>query len=167
MEKRYFHSVKDGNPMQDCGVGGKMSDSDLSKISHFDFLTQREWNWAVNNFVATSNHWYTTRIIWFIKAWKEIVPFQQAQVKIPNLGVWCKIWFNWTSGVGLKVWLRLLVLLGIQLRLHPKTSDSLRLRHRLHNPDPMTLAHKWHFDRYCHRANAFRSGVTYIRYWSQ
>jgi len=33
-----------------------------------------------------------------IKVSKEIVPLQQAQVGIPNLGVRCKKWFNWTSG---------------------------------------------------------------------
>jgi len=44
--------------------------------------------------------------------------------------VWCKQWFNYTSGVGVgqKIRLRLPVLLRI--RLHPKTSDSLRHRHR-------------------------------------
>jgi len=31
------------------------------------------------------------------KVSKEIVPFQTG---IPNLGVWCKKWSNWTSGVG-------------------------------------------------------------------
>ena len=40
--------------------------------------------------------------------------------------MWCKKWFNWTSGVGQKI--RLILLLGI--RLHPKTSDSLRLWRR-------------------------------------
>ena len=46
--------------------------------------------------------------------------------RIPNLGVWCKKWSNWTSGVraGQKIWLLLPVLLGIWL--HPKTSDSLQ-----------------------------------------
>jgi len=48
---------------------------------------------------------------------------------ISNLGVWCKKWSNWTSGVGQKKRLRLPVLLGI--RLQPKTCGSLRLR----NPD--------------------------------
>ena len=41
---------------------------------------------------------------------------------IPNLGVCCKKWSNWTFGVGQKIRLRLPLLLGI--RLHPKTSDS-------------------------------------------
>jgi len=31
---------------------------------------------------------------------KEIVPFQQARVRIPNLGVQYINLFNWTSGVG-------------------------------------------------------------------
>jgi len=35
-----------------------------------------------------------------IKVSKDIVPFQQTRVRTPNLGVWCKKWFNWTSGVG-------------------------------------------------------------------
>jgi len=31
---------------------------------------------------------------------KEIVPFQQARVCTPQLGILCKKWFNRTSGVG-------------------------------------------------------------------
>jgi len=47
----------------------------------------------------------------------------QLQQEYPILGVWCKKWSNWTSGVGQKIRLRLPVLLGI--RLYQK---NLRLR---------------------------------------
>jgi len=35
-----------------------------------------------------------------IKIYKEIVSFQQARVRIPNVGVQCIKLCNWTSGVG-------------------------------------------------------------------
>jgi len=49
--------------MQGCDIGGKMSDGDLSnisdlnlsKFSHSNSSTKREWSWAVNIFVPTSN----------------------------------------------------------------------------------------------------------------
>jgi len=58
---------------------------------------------AVNNFVATSNKWkwwYTAKNLHFNKTFKKTVPIQQARVRNNNLGVRCKKWFNWTSGVG-------------------------------------------------------------------
>jgi len=60
---------------------------------------------AVKNFVATSNQrksWHTARILCFNINLNEILPFQQAEVGIPDLGVRCKKWFNCTSGVGKK-----------------------------------------------------------------
>ena len=52
---------------QGCGVGGKMSHSDLSKISDSDSLTWSEWSSAVDNFAATSTQWksWYTAIICF------------------------------------------------------------------------------------------------------
>jgi len=53
---------------------------------------------AVNNFVATSyqwNSWYTARILCFNKSFKRNCTISTG---IPNLGVWCKKWFNGTSG---------------------------------------------------------------------
>ena len=87
----------------------------------------------VTGLVATSNQaksWYKATILYFNKSFKRNCTISTG---IPSLGVQCKKWFNWTSGVGFgqKIRLRLLVLLGI--RLHPKTSDFLRLRHRLCN----------------------------------
>jgi len=57
-----------------------------------------------------------------MKVSKEIIPFQQARVRIPNLGVRCKKLFNWNSRV------------GITLRPYRKSSDSVRRRYRLRNP---------------------------------
>jgi len=50
-------------------------------------------------FVATSNQWKSwcaARIICFNKDSKEIGPFQQARVRIPNIGLRCKKCFIWT-----------------------------------------------------------------------
>jgi len=96
-----------------CGVGGKMSDSDLSKIS------TPQHNMNENGFVSISNQWKS----WYRSKFCFTKSFERYRIistGIPSLGVWCKKWSNWTSGVGQKI--RLLVLLGI--RLHPKTSDS-------------------------------------------
>jgi len=71
---------------------------------------------AVNNFVATSNHWkswYAARIV-SVKISKEIVPFQQARVRIDSIGL---------PESDKRIRLRLF--LGI--RLNPKTSDSKTL----------------------------------------
>jgi len=59
-----------------------------------------------------------------IKVSKEIVPFQQTLVKIPNLVSDVKHDSIGHPESGKKVRLQLLVFLGI--RLQPKTSDSLR-----------------------------------------
>jgi len=51
---------------------------------------------AVNNFVATSNingnRGTQQEFSVSIKVSEEIVPFQQARVRIPNFGVRCKNW---------------------------------------------------------------------------
>jgi len=41
-----------------------------------------------------------SRIFVSIKVSKELAPFQQAQVRIPNFGVQCKKLFNRPSGIG-------------------------------------------------------------------
>ena len=48
---------------------------------------------ALNNFVATSNQWklvHNQELSVPLNVSKEIVPFQQARNRIPNLGVRCK-----------------------------------------------------------------------------
>jgi len=57
---------------QGCGVAGKISDSDLSKIS--DSLTQSEWNLAVK---INGNRGAQQEISVSTKVSNEIVPFQQ------------------------------------------------------------------------------------------
>jgi len=79
--------------MQGCTAGGKMSDSDLSKISDCDSST---WILPVNNFVAISTQWkswYTARILCFNKRFKWNCTIS---TRIPNLGVW----YYGTSRVG-------------------------------------------------------------------
>jgi len=43
-----------------------------------------------------------------IKVSKEIALFQQACIRINNLRMRCKKWFNWTVRVRKKIWLQLL-----------------------------------------------------------
>ena len=144
---------------QGFGVGDKISDSDsnsdFSRISHSDSRLRHS---KISDAVSRLWPFQNFRLCLLnIKGWNLAVTihgnggiqkslFQQKVKKkftilteIPNLGVLCKKWSNWTSGVGVgqKIWLRLLVLLGIRLRLHLKTSDSLRFRLRLQfrNPD--------------------------------
>jgi len=55
---------------------------------------------AVKNFLATNeNHGAQQEFSVSIKISKEIVPFHQAPLRIPNLGVQYRKWFNWTSKV--------------------------------------------------------------------
>ena len=60
-----------------------------------------------------------------------IVPFQQAWVRIPNLGVWCKKWFNWTEESEKKL---TPVLTASVLR-----NLTAPKNHRLHNPGCITV----------------------------
>ena len=59
---------------QSCRVGGKISNSDLSKIFDSDSSTQREWNLAVK---INGNCGAQQEITFSTKFSKEIVPFQQ------------------------------------------------------------------------------------------
>ena len=80
---------------QGCGVGGKVSESDLSKISDFDSLT----SWKRNLTVKISGNRGAQQVISVsTKVSKELYHFN----RILNLGVWCKKRSNWTSAVG--VW---------------------------------------------------------------
>jgi len=64
---------------QGCGVGGKISDSDLSKISDSDSSTWREWN-------------LTVKINGNRGAQQEIsVSTKVSYIGIPNSGVCCKM----------------------------------------------------------------------------
>ena len=89
----------------------------------------------MRNVAATSNQWkswYTVQQEFSVsvKTLKEIVPFQQALVRISNLGVRVKMIDLVFRSLSRKK-IRLLVFLGIRHRLYPKTSLRLRLR----NPD--------------------------------
>jgi len=55
------------------------SNSDLSKISNYDSLTESEWSVTAKDFVATNTQWkswYTARILCFNKSFI-IVPIEQ------------------------------------------------------------------------------------------
>jgi len=110
------------------------SNSDLSKRSDSDSLTESEWSLAVHNFVTSNTQWkpwYTAIIICFNKS---LIINCNISTRIPNLEVWCN------KMIQLDFWSRSRTkksdtdsycrLLGI--RLHPKISHSLRLR--FHNP---------------------------------
>ena len=79
---------------QGCGVGGKSdSNSDLSKIFESHSLTSTEWNLTVK---INENRGAQQEISVSTKVSKEIT----ISTGIPNLGVWCNKWFNWTCEVG-------------------------------------------------------------------
>ena len=102
--------------------------SDLSKISRTRLPTpqhKRDEIWLIE-WIS----WYTGRNLCFNKSFKinSII-----STGIPNLGMWCKKWFNWTSGVGAEQnsRLRLRALSGIWL--HWKTSDTATLVETVQN----------------------------------
>ena len=117
-------------------LGAKISDS-----RHRLFKTM-EWNFAleINGNRGEENE------ICFNKGFKRNCTISTG---IPNSGVWCRKWSNWTSAVGFRKKIRLLLPVLLGIRLHPKkTLDPSRLRHELrlwhrnaaHNTDALRIS---------------------------
>ena len=89
--------------------------------------------------------------------------FPWTSLGIPNVGVWCKEWFSWTSGVGggQKIWLRLPVLLGIPLRLVQANSASPG------TADPFIKANHVTKTRHAHQVTAARVHILMERAYTE
>ena len=116
-----WYSYSNYNYNRGCGVGGKIADSnsDLSKISDsrlrlpkisdsdshsgdFKISDSDSRLWLLN-----INEWNLTVEINGSRGAQQEICFNKSfernctiSTGIPNLGVWCKNWSNWTSGVG-------------------------------------------------------------------
>ena len=108
----------------------QISDSQLRPFQNFPHQTPTPQHKRDEIWLIEWISWYTGRNLCFNKSFKinSII-----STGIPNLGMWCKKWFNWTSGVGAEQnsRLRLRVLSGIWL--HWKTSDTATLVETVQN----------------------------------
>ena len=107
--RRALNVTKLVNLQQGCGVEGKISNSDLSKISDFDFTLRPFQNFDSVSGLRLLNingmkfgcwnqwkSWCTAKNLCFNKSFKRNCTILTG---IPNLRVWCKKWSNWTFGV--------------------------------------------------------------------
>ena len=99
-----LHQNKDVTCQQGCGAGGKMSDSDLSKISDSDsrLLTITWTKFGCQQFCSNKK---SLELVVHSKNYsmcfnKSLKRNCTISTGISNFEVWYKKWFSWTSAVG-------------------------------------------------------------------